>query len=71
MSDFNEFIAPARVPEWVAWVAQDADGCWWGYQVEPNQSHSGWYENEVGECILLGKGERNPEWIKTVSRLEQ
>ena len=22
-------------PDWVAWVAQDASGDWWGYEVEP------------------------------------
>jgi hypothetical protein len=69
VSDFNEFADATGVPEWVSWVAQDADGCWWGYEVEPNRSHSGWYENEVGECILLGKDESNPHWIETLSRV--
>ncbi len=46
-SDFNEF------PAWVCWLAQDADGVWWGYEVEPNMSHNGWYENEVGRSVKL------------------
>jgi hypothetical protein len=62
--DFNE------IPGWVCWIAQDADGAWWGYQVEPNQSHQGWYENEVGECIQLGKTEKNVDWILTLRKIK-
>jgi len=46
-SNFNKF------PDWVCWLAQDANGIWWGYEVEPNRSHNGWYENEVGRCLEL------------------
>jgi len=44
-AEFNEF------PDWVCWLAQDANGIWWGYEVEPNMSHNGWYENEVGRSV--------------------
>ena len=50
------------IPQWVQWLAQDADGQWWGYEAEPNRSHNGWYENEVGRFIRLDRGEANPEW---------
>jgi len=50
------------VPAWVCWVAQDADGSWWGYEHEPNQGDRGWYENEVGRNIRLEKGSPNPDW---------
>ncbi len=59
------------IPEWVYWIAQDADGVWWGYQVEPNQSHHSWYENEVGKSIRLGAGVRNPDWICTLKQVKQ
>ncbi len=48
----NEY--PFTVPEWVNWLAQDESGAWWGYSVEPLRNHLGWYENEVGEYVLLG-----------------
>ena len=48
--DCNEF------PDWVRWLACDEDGRWWGYEVEPNMSHNGWYENEVGRSICLPDG---------------
>lgn len=46
---------PFPLPVWVNWVAQDGDGCWWGYSVEPLRNDTGWYENEVGECVRLGQ----------------
>ena len=61
---FNE------VPEWVCWIAQDADGAWWGYQVEPNQSDCSWYENEVGLSICLEKEAPNPDWLITLERIK-
>ena len=51
-----------ELPVWVCWIAQDADGSWWGYEHEPNQGEQGWYENEVGRIIRLEKAAPNPEW---------
>lgn len=45
------------LPEWAAFIAQDADGTWWAYEAEPNQQDTGWYENEVGRIQRLGKTE--------------
>ena len=61
---FNE------MPDWVCWLAQDADGTWWGYQVEPNQSFHSWYENEVGLCVCLYKELPNPSWLETLERIK-
>ncbi len=66
-------MLPAEIhtplPDWVVWLAQDADGAWWGYSVEPLQHHQGWYENEVGRCAALGRGRPNPEWQTTLQRV--
>ena len=45
---------PFEIPGWVNWVAQDQDGTWWGYSVEPLRNDRGWYENEVGSYQKLG-----------------
>ena len=58
------------IPSWVCWLAQDADGMWWGYQVEPNLSHQSWYENEVGQCVRLGKTVLNKDWVTTLKQLK-
>ena len=51
----TESVLPLRIPSWVNWVAQDSSGLWWGYSVEPLRHDSGWYENEVGRCVQLGR----------------
>lgn len=50
------------IPAWVNWLAQDADGTWWGFEVEPNPSHQGWYENELGRYVKLVSEAPNPAW---------
>jgi hypothetical protein len=59
----------AGLPEWVAWLAQDADGAWWGYQVEPLEYHCGWYENETDRCICVARGEPNGKWVGTLRKI--
>lgn len=58
--------APTAYPDWVRWLAQDADGAWWGYSVEPNEADRGWYENEVGQRIRLRVDSPNPQWRETL-----
>lgn len=59
-----------EIPHWVCWLAQDADGCWWGYEIEPLQHASGWYENEIDRTIRLGRGIAAPDWRKNLVRLK-
>lgn len=51
-----------NLPEWANWVAQDQDGTWWLYEVEPNQHSKGWYENEIGLHQRIGKSDPNEDW---------
>jgi len=62
--DCNEF------PDWMCWIAQDADGVWWGYEVEPNLSHLSWYENEVGKSARLGKKAHYLDWKLTLKQVK-
>lgn len=61
--------ARAGLPGWVAWVAQDADGTWWGFEIEPLPHDSGWYENEVGRCIRIERTALDTDWRSTLERL--
>jgi hypothetical protein len=56
-------------PEWARWMAQDADGALWAYEVEPNKQHNGWYENEVGRIQRLGQTEPPEDWECTLVRV--
>ena len=67
MSD-EKPIFGKEIPEWVCWLAQDADGSWWGYEVEPHQHHQGWYENELGRHHKLKKDSPNPNWQDSLVR---
>jgi hypothetical protein len=58
-----------KVPEWVAWIAQDADGALWGYEAEPNKQDRGWYENEVGRIVRLGQTAPPADWENTLRRI--
>ncbi|HEC19660.1 MAG TPA: hypothetical protein ENI97_10000 [Gammaproteobacteria bacterium] len=55
-------------PPWVRWLAQDADGSWWGFEAEPHHAEKSWYENEVGRYRRLGAGAANPQWRETLQR---
>jgi len=57
------------IPDWVNWIAQDANGVIWGYEVEPLQHHQGWYENEVGRSIKLDVQVYNKNWANTLTKL--
>jgi len=75
-----------KVPDWVRWLAQDADGAWhpqgagrgckaaeaatatlWAYEAEPNKQDHGWYENEVGRIVPLGRAAPPDDWAATLT----
>ena len=59
------------LPDWINWKAQDADGAWWGYSVEPLQFSKGWYENEIGQRIKLDQAQANPDWKNSLVRVSK
>lgn len=63
------FTANDALPDWVAWIAQDADGAWWGYEIEPLQYHRGWYENELGRRVRLEDGPPGDSWAESLRRV--
>ena len=68
MSLLRPDLNGVEVPEWVRFIAQDSDGCWWGYSVEPLENHRGWYENEVGHNIKLLQTETVISWQQSLYR---
>jgi hypothetical protein len=56
------------IPDWVNWLAQDSSGAWWGYSVEPLRNDNGWYENEVGDYVLLGTSQP-ADWPNSLRRV--
>lgn len=58
-----------NLPEWAAWLAQDADGTWWAYEAHPNKQDNGWYENEAGRIARLGKTAPPEDWERTLKKV--
>ena len=58
------------IPEWVRWLAQDADGTWWGFEAEPHPGDMAWYENEVGRYRRLAADSANTRWKTSLARRE-
>ena len=56
------------LPGWVNWLAQDADGTWWAFEIEPLMHDQGWYENEIGRCVRLVQEQANRDWELTLMR---
>jgi hypothetical protein len=56
-------------PSWANWLAQDQDGTWWAYEVEPLQFHKGWYENEVGRYHKLKEEKPALNWREQLFRV--
>jgi poly(3-hydroxyalkanoate) synthetase len=69
MNDKSENFPDQPVPDWVQWVAQDSSGAWWGYSVEPLRNDSGWYENEVGDYVLLSTSQP-ADWPNSLQRIK-
>jgi len=60
---------PDGLPDWVHWLAQDVDGAWWGYEVEPQQYHRGWYENELGRRVKVEQAPAGADWKRSLRRV--
>ena len=59
-------MKPLTFPSWVRWIAQDKSGAWWGFEHEPNEGDSFWYENEVGHYAKLAHDSPNLQWRMTL-----
>ena len=65
----NDLPLNINYPRWVKWLAQDEDGAWWGYSVEPLEFSRGWYENEVGLRIKIKQSNANPDWKNSLIKI--
>jgi hypothetical protein len=65
----GQFPEIGVLPVWAQWLAQDGDGTWWVYEVEPLQYHRGWYENEIGRRLRVAAGGPNEDWAGTLRRI--
>jgi hypothetical protein len=69
ISELALFGLKKLAPDWANWIAQDADGACWAYEVEPLQFHKGWYENELGRKQKIAALEIPGNWCDTLTKL--
>ena len=62
-------LADCHIPEWVNWAAQDSNGNWWGYEIEPLRHENGWYENELGRYVLIATRTENDNWRNNLIKI--
>jgi hypothetical protein len=58
------YPAPER-SEW-SWLAQDGDGCWYGYKSQPVAGHNSWATQDLSSYKLIRESPPNPFWRKTL-----
>ena len=51
--------------EW-NWLAQDGDGCWYGYKSKPIAGHNSWTNQDLSSYRLICESPSNPFWRKTL-----
>jgi len=58
-----------ELPAWARWIATDADGAVWAYEAEPLLHDHGFYENEVGRRLLLGRVAPSDDWRESLTKV--
>jgi hypothetical protein len=53
----------------IRWVAQDADGTWWGFEYEPSRTEHGWQDTDGRPAIRLKRGPAEPQWRASLRRV--
>lgn len=57
------------IPPEIRWVAQDAEGIWWGFERQPVQEANGWTDHQCGNYIRIGRGARSSHWADSLWRV--
>ena len=61
--------ASTTVSRKLNWIAQNEDGVWWGFEIEPVIGESVWENQNNGMKILLKEETSNKNWKDTLQKL--
>jgi hypothetical protein len=61
-----EVTLGVMVPEWVAYVAQDFDGDWFGWERKPIKDRDSTRWVDGGDMIHISLGHENIKWWTTL-----
>ena len=61
--------ASTTVSRKLNWIAQNEDGIWWGFEIEPIIGATDWVNQDNGMKILLKEEALNQNWKDTLQKL--
>lgn len=61
--------ASTTVSRKLNWIAQNEDGVWWGFEIQPVIGESKWENQDNGMKILLKEEIGNKKWKDTLQKL--
>lgn len=61
--------ATTTVSRKLNWIAQNSNGVWWGFEIEPQLAEMEWENQQNGMKILLKEEEANENWEDTLQKL--
>lgn len=56
------------IPVYINWIAQDADGDWYGYDEKPEKRGNYWYGYHLSKSYYLKESDPNEEWYNTLEQ---
>jgi len=62
-------VTTATVSRKLNWIAQNANGIWWGFEIEPVLGGEDWENQQNGMKILLKEEAGNSNWKETLQKL--
>ncbi len=62
-------VATATVSRKLNWIAQNSNGVWWGFEIEPVTGVDVWENQQNGMKILLKEEAGNGNWKDTLQKL--
>ena len=63
-------LIPVQVPDWVTHFAQNADGHWRVFEIEPKEGERDWVSIGFWRHRFIFNGDPNPNWRETLREVE-
>ena len=62
-------VVTATVSRKLNWIAQNENGVWWGFEIEPIVGTEGWENQQNGMKVMLKEEGSNENWKETLQKL--
>lgn len=73
----NTVTLTIQLKDWAGWIAQDRNGTWYQFQLEPSSydfgddtAYWGRDDDDEGEIAIICLGTPNPSWKETLKEIK-